>query len=289
VAETLLILSDMLGMTGDPAGGIALAAEAVAIRRQRGDVVGTAWGLMVLGNIATGQGDFATARAHYEEALALRHGQSGNQLDAWLLRQLGALRGAAGDPSARALLEQALAHFRARGDSRGIAWSLVILGDLQSRDAGRTAASDLLEEGLARFREQGESLGVAVASILLARPLPPGILNDLGEPLLAAMWRRAFGREMPTMAHLEEGTINRVSPSSPQAQPAHLPDGLTPRQVEVLVLLARHYSDREIADELVLSIRTVERHVANIYAKTGVSSRRLAAEYAMRHSLLSAG
>jgi DNA-binding CsgD family transcriptional regulator len=157
------------------------------------------------------------------------------------------------------------------------------------RDADPAAASALVKEGLGRFREQGESLGVAVALLLLGRPVPPGILDELGEPLLAVMWRRAFGREMPPMARLEGETVLRVSPSSALAQLAHLPDGLTPRQVEVLVLLARHYSDREIAAELILSIRTVERHVANIYAKTVVSSRRLAADYARQHSLLSVG
>ena len=240
-----------------------------------------------MGNIATAQGDFAAGRTHYEEALALRRGQPENQLDAWLLRQLGAFRGGEGDPTAaRALLQQALAIFRERGESRGIAWPLVNLGELQLRDADPAGGCALIEEGLARFGEQGESLGVAVASLLLGRPVPPGILNELGVPLLAVMWRRAFGPDMPTTAHLEGRTVTQAPASSARVQSAPLPDGLTPRQVEVLVLLARHYSDREIAAELVLSIRTVERHVANIYAKTGVSSRRLAAEYARRHRLL---
>ena len=52
------------------------------------------------------------------------------------------------------------------------------------------------------------------------------------------------------------------------------------------MLLARHYTNREVAEELVLSIRTVERHVANIYAKLGVSSRRLATAYARQHGML---
>jgi DNA-binding NarL/FixJ family response regulator len=54
----------------------------------------------------------------------------------------------------------------------------------------------------------------------------------------------------------------------------------------VLVLVARHYTNREVAEQLVLSIRTVERHVANIYAKLGVSSRRAASDYARQHGLL---
>ena len=51
-------------------------------------------------------------------------------------------------------------------------------------------------------------------------------------------------------------------------------------------LLGRRYSNNEIVDELVLSVRTVDRHVANIYAKTGVSTRRQAASRALATGLL---
>ena len=58
------------------------------------------------------------------------------------------------------------------------------------------------------------------------------------------------------------------------------PDGLTAREVEVLRLLATGQSNRQIADELVLSERTVARHVANIFVKIGVGSRAAATAYA---------
>jgi len=64
------------------------------------------------------------------------------------------------------------------------------------------------------------------------------------------------------------------------------PDGLTPREVEVLQLLARGRSTRDIADELVLSVRTVGRHITNIYAKIDAHGRADAAAYALRHNLL---
>ena len=49
--------------------------------------------------------------------------------------------------------------------------------------------------------------------------------------------------------------------------------GLSAREAEVLRLVARGLSNDDIARELVLSVRTVERHVANIYAKIGASGR----------------
>jgi HD-GYP domain-containing protein (c-di-GMP phosphodiesterase class II) len=66
-----------------------------------------------------------------------------------------------------------------------------------------------------------------------------------------------------------------------------LPAGLTPREVEVLTLLARGYSNPRIAGALSVSPKTVSAHLDHIYTKVGVSSRTSAALFAMRHGLLS--
>ena len=62
--------------------------------------------------------------------------------------------------------------------------------------------------------------------------------------------------------------------------PARDPHGLTPRELQVLRLVAAGRSNREIASELVISEHTVARHLQNIYAKLGVSSRTAASAYA---------
>ena len=64
------------------------------------------------------------------------------------------------------------------------------------------------------------------------------------------------------------------------------PAGLTERQIEVLRLLAQGLSNRRIAERLVISPRTAERHVQDLYARIGVSSRAAAALFAMEHDLL---
>jgi ATP/maltotriose-dependent transcriptional regulator MalT len=64
------------------------------------------------------------------------------------------------------------------------------------------------------------------------------------------------------------------------------PDGLTEREVEVLGLLAAGKSNREISAVLVLSVRTVERHIENVYVKTGMHSRTQATLYAQEHHLV---
>ncbi|MFD2091473.1 HD domain-containing phosphohydrolase [Blastococcus deserti] len=64
------------------------------------------------------------------------------------------------------------------------------------------------------------------------------------------------------------------------------PAGLTRRQVDVLRLMAQGLSNRAIADRLVISPRTAEHHVQDVYARIGVTSRAAAALFAMEHGLL---
>jgi HD-GYP domain-containing protein (c-di-GMP phosphodiesterase class II) len=64
------------------------------------------------------------------------------------------------------------------------------------------------------------------------------------------------------------------------------PAGLTDREVEVLGLVAEGRTNREIGERLVISRRTAEQHVQNVYAKIGVSSRAASALFAMEHDLL---
>ncbi len=68
-------------------------------------------------------------------------------------------------------------------------------------------------------------------------------------------------------------------------EPRGLPAGLTPREAEVLRLVASGRTNRDIAVELVLSEHTVARHLQNIFAKIGVSSRSAATAFAFEHEL----
>ena len=113
---------------------------------------------------------------------------------------------------------------------------------------------------------------------------PPEALHRARELAAGAL---ATARElgMVRLAELAEVT-HRAAAGGPPPTPAPARhDRLTEREVEVLRLLAAGRTNAEIAQALVLSVFTVERHVANIYTKLGVRGRPAAIAYAHRHGL----
>ena len=69
-------------------------------------------------------------------------------------------------------------------------------------------------------------------------------------------------------------------------RPVEHPDGLTPREIDVLRLVAMGLADAEVARQLFLSVRTVHAHLRSIYRKLGLRSRTAAARYATENGLL---
>jgi HD-GYP domain-containing protein (c-di-GMP phosphodiesterase class II) len=108
--------------------------------------------------------------------------------------------------------------------------------------------------------------------------------------------RAAFARDVAartlegeTNGHLDADAVACVlAAAGERAAPLrpHWPAELTDREVEVLRLIARGRSNREVAGRLTIAPKTVGRHVENVYAKIGVSSRAAAALFAMEHGLL---
>ena len=81
-------------------------------------------------------------------------------------------------------------------------------------------------------------------------------------------------------------TLNRSTAPTGPVPALHTAARLTPREVEVLQLIAAGCTTQEVAAALVISEGTVERHITNLYAKIGARSRADATAYAFRHGLV---
>ena len=93
--------------------------------------------------------------------------------------------------------------------------------------------------------------------------------------------------------HLAQTLADDIGDQAHPGVSRRLPSGVTPhmvglthRELQVLVLLAQGKHNREIANELRLSTRTVERHVGDILSRLSVNSRSAAAALAIRHHLV---
>jgi DNA-binding NarL/FixJ family response regulator len=89
----------------------------------------------------------------------------------------------------------------------------------------------------------------------------------------------------PTVQATLLAAAGRTSAPPPVLAPDELPDGLTPREAEILSLIADGAGNGDIAARLVLSQHTVKSHINRIFAKTGSSNRAAASRYAREHGL----
>jgi DNA-binding NarL/FixJ family response regulator len=100
---------------------------------------------------------------------------------------------------------------------------------------------------------------------------------------LEAVVRGEAAIDPAVQRHLVDALAGGAPARGPAA--AALPDGLTPREAEVLTLIAQGLSNAEIADRLVVTEATVKSHINHLFTKTGVRDRAQAVTYAYRHHL----
>ena len=264
IGYTLGFLSECLLALGEVNAARPHAEESLLVLDASSDRWGQGFARINLGNLARAQGEMQTATAHYETAVTILRVVGDPWLLALPLRNLARFALQSGNLArAETLQREALALLQepeerwylsrsfdelatiaaARGNARRAAR---LLGAAQSlRDAIGAPLMPHYQEEHARVLESVRAqLGSAFTAVYTAGsqlPLSKAIMDALADP-------------------------ERDPPQSP-------PPVLTPREHEVLRLLADGHTDRESAAMLCISPRTVEQHITNIVNKLGATSR----------------
>ncbi len=149
------------------------------------------------------------------------------------------------------------------------------LGERERAEAHLAAAMDL-------NRRMGAPTWLAYTAYEYGRMLTAAGQAERAAPLVAQAAALAEGIGIPTLLS-RVAALGPVGPAAPA-----LPDGLSPREAEILRLVARGLSNREIGAELTISGHTAANHVRSILRKTECANRTEAAAYAYRRGLAEA-
>jgi ATP/maltotriose-dependent transcriptional regulator MalT len=162
-----------------------------------------------------------------------------------------------------------------------LGWALLAEGEVVAAEGDRDAARHCFEDAVELFQRGGAPFETAQARLQLA-----GVLAALGRKEAAAREARAAREAM--LAVQAVGAVERADAllGAIGGKPPALPASLTAREVEVLRLVAQGLTNAAIAERLVVSEHTVHRHLANILAKLGLSSRAAAAVWGAQHGLV---
>jgi ATP/maltotriose-dependent transcriptional regulator MalT len=240
-------LSDMHLARGDAHGAAALAADALARWQNVGHTWGVAQALQTLAAAASVRGDQTEAARLYDQVLEIR----------LAIEDRSGLAGAFG----------------------GIAGVASALGN-PVQAARMLGAGSALRDAIGIRYGSHHVRGVQVLAEVQSR---------MAEHAFTAAWQagRAVSNEQ-AVADAREVIAEALlkSGAAVKSKASNSPGGLTARELDVLRLLVEGQSDREIAAALFIGARTVQTHVANLFAKLGVNARAEAAAVAVRRGLV---
>jgi non-specific serine/threonine protein kinase len=238
-----------------------------------------------LGHISMGRGDLACASAVHAECLAIARETGDTRHQAIALESLGRLAWAAGDQQrAVVLLGDSLALLRRVGDRRRLAIAL-----------------SFLLSALAQFDEVSHFVPLIGAIDTLWQSIgiqmPPYLRANYERAVTAAlgvMSRTAFEAARTSGCTMTLDEILALARAAVEAHQSRLASprapgeedlGLSPREREVVALVADGLTNRQIAEVLVIAERTAGTHVAHVLNKLGFSSRAQIAAWAVEHGL----
>ncbi len=318
-------MGDILRLQGEYAEAQTQFEACLALAVQLGNKQEKATALAGLGQLALYRHDTQQASRYLKESLHLTKEIAYTPGMVLLFLALGDLERFRGNSlmTAEAYYKQCLTLTRTMNDRVNMTSALFGLGEVARLQHDNVQACTLLKQSLQLSWEINDRLGLATsletfawfceqiglperaAQFLgttealrnsLQIPLAPTLLvehervvaslhDELGEIAFNESW--AYGRSMTLKLALSMVARIPIPTEQASSQEKHsYPADLTAREVDVLRLVAAGLPDARIAEQLVISPRTVNTHLRSIYAKIGVSSRSAATRFAFEHHIV---
>jgi predicted ATPase/DNA-binding NarL/FixJ family response regulator len=261
-----------------------LLDESLTLAREAGDSFRIAHTFNALGDLARCQGNYVEAKSAYEYSATLLRELDAQHDLASILRNLGRVCLHLGNVEcAHAMFSESLAIHKSEQHRAGMTECLIGFASIATLVGMPKIGVRLLAAAAASARQRTPYVWPTKRMeydeyLELAR-------SDLTQDGFQAA--QLAGNEMTLEQAIDEVQNLSLKPNA-APQEVDRPGRLTRRELEVVGLIERGLSNREIADELVLSTRTVEKHVANILSKLGFSSRAQIVRWAIEKGLAQA-
>jgi predicted ATPase/DNA-binding NarL/FixJ family response regulator len=305
MGKDLIILGGVLNQLGDPDGAQVLLEEALSINLELGDVRVVALNFTTLGEVARTRLDVADAARLFTQGRTLSDAIGEKRGSAMALTNLGWL--ALDNDQLLTAQANFMAAMQLRKDI-GDRWNLAVCAEgfaaaivddhpaaaltlIASANNLRTIISGSPDPASLMMGARAQArLDAAIADAIwsTADPLATDDILAIAASVMAAesndLPDRTEPGQSPAPTTLTVSEVPRVSPPAIQAGADHSP--LSRREQDVLAMIVAGHQDREIAEGLFISVRTVSWHVTNILNKLGVHSRVAAAVLAIRDGLI---
>ena len=290
-----LYASAMIQAWQDPADHreqvVTLLEESLALFREQGDILYVGITFLTLGGIVLHQGNLVRAETCVQESLNFFKVVGGSYRMALAQRLLGDIRLMQGDcVQARTAYKKGASlagetgnHFVVGRNLIGLARVAIAEGQFEQAACLFGAAEQHFDPRV-HFHAEMDPFECADYERLVE-----GVRKQLGKEASTAVWNR--GRNMTLEQILAMESVPSSKPASivlpaTSAVAAPNPAGLTPREMDVLRLLAQGLKSAQIAEQLFIEVSTVNDHVSSIYGKISVNTRSAATRYAIENGLV---
>ena len=273
-AAALMYRGRAMQIIGDPAGAGPDIERALQVQTAAGDDAGLAAALFFAAASSMFEGDLRLALDRFEGCAKLSRAVGLPQVEARALQLIGVTRLQLGElPAARAVLARGVPAIFDLGDRFAVPVGLSALAGLAAKE-GRPRAALLLAGAAAAYEQVNETYRPQAIRAFLDAWLEPA--------------RKAAGAAARKLLHQGRrlALAEAMALGLGEATEGSAPSSLTRRESEVAALVARGLTNREIAGQLYLSVRTVEVHVDRILTKLGFRNRTQLAAWAHEEGLL---